>query len=251
MTQIADSPTFTFAGRPHRAPSRLRRHAPPRQGRLGRARQSGPRPFRRGAAPRRRARRRLHRHRRLVRAARQRGDHRRGAARRTGSRSSSPPRPACCAPAPASGRSVGKPEYLRQSVELSLRRLELERIELFQLHRIDPRLPGRRPDRPAQADAGRGQDRHDRPLRGLRRRDRGGRQDRRDRQRPEPVQPHEPAVRGRPRLLRDAAASPSSRGSRSPTATWRRPTARSTTWSRPPARRPPRSRWPGCWPARR
>ena len=87
---------------------------------------------------------------------------------------------------------LGKPEYLRQSVELSLRRLKLERIELFQLHRIDSDYPRRRPDRPAQADAGRGQDRHDRPLRGLHRRDRGGRQDRRDRQRPEHVQPHDP-----------------------------------------------------------
>src|ERR1051326_2285012 len=29
----------------------------------------------------------------------------------------------------------GKPEYLRQAVEMSLRRLQLERIELLQLHR--------------------------------------------------------------------------------------------------------------------
>ncbi len=36
---------------------------------------------------------------------------------------------------------VGRPEYLRQQVELSLRRLGLERIDLFQLHRIDPAVP--------------------------------------------------------------------------------------------------------------
>ena len=36
---------------------------------------------------------------------------------------------------------VGRPEYLRQEVEMSLRRLGLERIDLFQLHRIDPRVP--------------------------------------------------------------------------------------------------------------
>jgi aryl-alcohol dehydrogenase-like predicted oxidoreductase len=36
---------------------------------------------------------------------------------------------------------LGKPEYLRQECELSLRRLGLERIELFQLHRIDPDYP--------------------------------------------------------------------------------------------------------------
>jgi aryl-alcohol dehydrogenase-like predicted oxidoreductase len=36
---------------------------------------------------------------------------------------------------------VGRPEYLRQECEMSLRRLKLERIELFQLHRIDPKVP--------------------------------------------------------------------------------------------------------------
>ncbi|MCU1345208.1 MAG: aldo/keto reductase, partial [Acidimicrobiia bacterium] len=33
---------------------------------------------------------------------------------------------------------LGRPEYLRQCVEMSLRRLKLERIDLYQLHRIDP-----------------------------------------------------------------------------------------------------------------
>ena len=37
--------------------------------------------------------------------------------------------------------TVGRPEYLRQCVEMSLRRLKLERIELYQLHRIDPEVP--------------------------------------------------------------------------------------------------------------
>ena len=32
---------------------------------------------------------------------------------------------------------VGRPEYLRQEVEMSLRRLAVERIDLFQLHRIE------------------------------------------------------------------------------------------------------------------
>jgi pyridoxine 4-dehydrogenase len=35
---------------------------------------------------------------------------------------------------------VGRPAYLRQQCELSLRRLGLERIDLFQLHRIDPEV---------------------------------------------------------------------------------------------------------------
>ncbi|GAB3990013.1 aldo/keto reductase [Actinoallomurus acanthiterrae] len=36
---------------------------------------------------------------------------------------------------------VGRPKYLRQEVMMSLRRLGLERIDLFQLHRIDPEVP--------------------------------------------------------------------------------------------------------------
>jgi pyridoxine 4-dehydrogenase len=37
--------------------------------------------------------------------------------------------------------AVGRPEYLRQQCEMSLRRLGLDRIGLFQLHRIDPKVP--------------------------------------------------------------------------------------------------------------
>ncbi|GAA4630212.1 aldo/keto reductase [Actinoallomurus vinaceus] len=36
---------------------------------------------------------------------------------------------------------VGRPDYLRQEALMSLRRLGLERIDLFQLHRIDPEVP--------------------------------------------------------------------------------------------------------------
>ncbi len=35
----------------------------------------------------------------------------------------------------------GRPDYLRQCVEMSLRRLAVERIDLWQLHRIDPEVP--------------------------------------------------------------------------------------------------------------
>jgi pyridoxine 4-dehydrogenase len=42
---------------------------------------------------------------------------------------------------PGIWKPVGRPEYLRQQCELSLRHLGLERIELFQLHRIDPKVP--------------------------------------------------------------------------------------------------------------
>ncbi len=36
---------------------------------------------------------------------------------------------------------LGRPEYLRQCVLMSLRRLGVERIDLWQLHRIDPMVP--------------------------------------------------------------------------------------------------------------
>jgi aryl-alcohol dehydrogenase-like predicted oxidoreductase len=36
---------------------------------------------------------------------------------------------------------VGRPAYLKQQVELSLRHLRVERIDLIQLHRIDPEVP--------------------------------------------------------------------------------------------------------------
>jgi aryl-alcohol dehydrogenase-like predicted oxidoreductase len=36
---------------------------------------------------------------------------------------------------------IGRPEYLRQQVELSLRHLGVDRIDLLQLHRIDPKVP--------------------------------------------------------------------------------------------------------------
>ena len=42
---------------------------------------------------------------------------------------------------PSGWTPVGRPAYLRQQVELNLRHLGLERIDLLQLHRIDPKVP--------------------------------------------------------------------------------------------------------------
>lgn len=42
---------------------------------------------------------------------------------------------------PGEWHPCGRPEYLRQQCELSLRRLGVERLGLFQLHRIDPAVP--------------------------------------------------------------------------------------------------------------
>jgi pyridoxine 4-dehydrogenase len=41
---------------------------------------------------------------------------------------------------PGEWHPVGRPEYLRQCVEMSLRRLDVETIDLYQLHRIDPQV---------------------------------------------------------------------------------------------------------------
>lgn len=42
---------------------------------------------------------------------------------------------------PDAWEPVGRPAYLRQCVQMSLRRLGVERIDLWQLHRIDPHIP--------------------------------------------------------------------------------------------------------------
>ena len=44
-------------------------------------------------------------------------------------------------PGPGQWVPVGRPAYLRQEVEMSLRRLRLDRIDLYQLHRVDPDVP--------------------------------------------------------------------------------------------------------------
>ena len=44
-------------------------------------------------------------------------------------------------PAPSQWVPNGRPEHLKQAVEMSLKRLRLERIDLYQLHTIDPRVP--------------------------------------------------------------------------------------------------------------
>ena len=40
-----------------------------------------------------------------------------------------------------SGSRCGRPAYLKQQVELSLRNLRVDRIDLIQLHRVDPEVP--------------------------------------------------------------------------------------------------------------
>jgi pyridoxine 4-dehydrogenase len=44
-------------------------------------------------------------------------------------------------PGPGQWVANGRPEYLKQCVDASLKRLRLERIDLYQLHRIDAKVP--------------------------------------------------------------------------------------------------------------
>lgn len=44
-------------------------------------------------------------------------------------------------PGPDQWTPNGRPEHLRRAIEGSLRRLKVERIDLYQLHRIDPEVP--------------------------------------------------------------------------------------------------------------
>lgn len=44
-------------------------------------------------------------------------------------------------PSPGEWIPLGRPEYLRQAAELCLRRLRVDRIDLLQLHRLDPAVP--------------------------------------------------------------------------------------------------------------
>ena len=142
--------------------------------------------------------------------------------------------------------------YLRQQCELSLRRLGVERIDLFQLHRIDAAYPLEDQVGELKALQDEGKIRHIGLSEVSVERDQGRPRGRRDRHRAEPLQPRRPQ---RPRTswttatarghrlhpvvpARDRRAvqggRPAGRGRRSAT-----------------TRRRPSSRWPGCCAARR
>ena len=44
-------------------------------------------------------------------------------------------------PGPGDWKPNGRPDYLKECVNKSLKRLQLDRIDLYQLHRIDPKVP--------------------------------------------------------------------------------------------------------------
>ena len=144
-----------------------------------------------------------------------------------------------------------RPERLKECCEGSLRRLRLERIDLYQLHAPDPRVPLEDSLGALKELQDEGKIRHigvsNVSVEQLERA-RGvvdvvtvqNRYNLTDR-----------ALGGRARRLRARRASASSPGSRSRSASSPAPAARSTTWRGGTTRRPASSRSPGCSPARR
>ena len=91
-------------------------------------------------------------------------------------------------PGPNRWQPVGRPAYLRQCIEMSLRRVAVERIDLYYLHRIDPLVPAGRSARCARRSTPGGQDLPHRPVQGHRRAARRRHWHRADRGRAEPLQ---------------------------------------------------------------
>ena len=118
-------------------------------------------------------------------------------ARRSGR---SPPRRAAPGTGPHDWTPWAGPAYLKQQVELSLRTLKLERIDLIQLHRIDPEVPLADQLGAFKELQEQGKVRHIGALGGVGRGAEGRPRDRRRRQRAEPLQPDQPEVAGRPGL---------------------------------------------------
>ena len=149
-------------------------------------------------------------------------------------------------PGPDQWREDGRPEYLRGQVESSLQRLRLDRIDLLQLHRIDPKVPLEDQIGALVRLQQEGKIRHlgvsEVTLAQLE----AARRLADDRQRPEPLQPGQPEERGRARVLRKPRGSGSSPGSRSRPAILPRLAARSLRRRSDsmPSRR--RWHWRGC-----
>ena len=147
---------------------------------------------------------------------------------------------------PGGWAPVGRPEYLRQQVELNLRHLGLDRIDLLQLHRIDAKVPLEDQIGELAALQGEGKIRHiglsEVPVEQI--------------EAAREIAPivsvqnrynlADRAAERRARALRAGEHRASSRGSRWPPANW---PGRAARWRSSPRRRARRRaswRWPGC-----
>ncbi len=152
---------------------------------------------------------------------------------------------------PNDWRECGRPDYLRQECEMSLRRLGQESLDLFQLHRIDPTVAPEDQFGLLARPSRRGQGPGRRTLRGERRTDQ-----RRERRGdgldgPEPLQRHRTARAKRCWSTASVRASVSFRGTRSRPAASRAAAGRSTRWLIRTRSASASSPWRGCSVARR
>ncbi len=96
----------------------------------------------------------------------------------------------------------GRPEWLRERALSSCKRLGVKRIDLWQLHRIDPKVPRKAQFAAIKSLIDDGIIRYRRPVRGVGRRHRGCVQGLPGGERAEPLQSRRSRQRGRARLLR-------------------------------------------------
>src|SRR5437016_5863019 len=106
-------------------------------------------------------------------------------------------------PGPGQWVQDGRPEYLSQAVDKSLKRLKLERIDLWQLHRIDRKVPVEESLGAIKKAQDAGKIRHVGLSEVTVAGNRAGEKGRADCQHPEPIQHHRPRLRGRAQLLRE------------------------------------------------
>ena len=106
----------------------------------------------------------------------------------------------------------GRPEYLTHCVEKSLKRLKLERIDLYQLHRIDAKVPVEESLGALKKMQDAGKIRHVGLIGGDAERDRASTQGSSDRQRAEPIQHFQPPIRKHARPIARKRTSDSFRG---------------------------------------
>ena len=106
-------------------------------------------------------------------------------------------------PGPNQWVPKGDPEYLKQCVDKSLKRLKLERIDLYQLHRVDPKVPMEDSLGALKEMQSAGKIRHIGLSEVSPEQVRARAQDCADRDRAEPLQHHRPKMGQHPRVLRE------------------------------------------------
>ncbi len=217
------------------------------RGRVGRARGSvrGPR----APAPRRRGGSQPDRHGRLLRAAGVGEPDRRGALSLSGG-SGDRHQGRLRAPGPGRWEPACRPERLSRCCEDSLRRLRLERIDLYQLHTVDPKVPIEDSIGALVELQEEGKVRH------IGVSNVSGEELERARSIAEIVSVQNRfnlTDRGSEEVLEscERTGSASCPGIRWPSGSWPSPAVRSRRWPGPTTPPRPRSRWPGCFSARR